>query len=412
MGSIKKILLLTPGQPSSNPRLLKEAICLSEAGYKVTVLYCFWAHWAHKADELIKSKYSSINWIEVGGNPYTLKWKYLYTRIRQKLFLYLYQFFPGNLYLAERSELRAFSEMMKTAKKIDADLYIAHNLGVLAVAGRAAAHRSVSFAFDAEDFHRGQASQSTKEYQRTLILENFWIPKATYLSAASPLIAAAYENVTGVKSTVINNVFSRKYITSNIRSMNKPIRLFWFSQSIGRGRGLEDVISALQRLPKGSYTLTLMGDADDDIKTYLYQLIEEQQNKKDVIRFLEPVHPDLVFSVAESYDIGLALEPGRDKNNQIALSNKIFTYLLAGQALILSATPAQKLFYDSHPEIGWLYPCGNVDALVKILCQISENRSGLMNAKSKARELAIDVYNWEKEKVNFLNLVGAAIVNE
>lgn len=57
-----KILLLTTAQPSTNPRLVKEAEALSEAGYWVKVLYCYRADWALKADrEILKRAVGNIN---------------------------------------------------------------------------------------------------------------------------------------------------------------------------------------------------------------------------------------------------------------------------------------------------------------------------------------------------------------
>ena len=46
----KKIAILTTGQPSTNPRMLKEYISLKKANYDVKVFYCFWQEWATKAD--------------------------------------------------------------------------------------------------------------------------------------------------------------------------------------------------------------------------------------------------------------------------------------------------------------------------------------------------------------------------
>src|ERR1017187_2996597 len=62
-----KICLLTPGQPSTNPRLVKEADALATAGFDVTVVYAHWESWATKADAalLATRKWSHIR---VGGD--------------------------------------------------------------------------------------------------------------------------------------------------------------------------------------------------------------------------------------------------------------------------------------------------------------------------------------------------------
>lgn len=399
------IVLLTPGQPSSNPRMLKEAIAFSNAGYIVTVVYCFWAHWAHHADAIIKERYPGIQWIEVGGNPYNKRWPYLYTRIRYRLYRWLCTKFSHNLFLAERAELRAFSEMNRIAVRLNPDIYVAHNLGALAVAGRAAKKQHTAFAFDAEDFHRGQSQQHALSFKRAVQIEQYWMPKASYISAASPLIAEKYQKATGTTATVVNNVFSIKFLAPRVQVAGQPIRLFWFSQTVGRERGLEDIIKALGLLPRDSFSLTLMGDATDEVKTYFQSLMHQSAGDTNALYFLEPVEPDSVFRIAQSYDIGLALEPGRDQNNQIALSNKIFSYMLAASAIIFSATPAQQQFFQLHPTIGWIYPCGDVQALAHQLLLICSNPSDLAERKRNAWQLAKEKYNWEIEQQKLLRLI-------
>ena len=53
----KKILIITTGQPSLNPRMVKEADALSAAGHEVEVLYQYWNEWASEMDaSLLKTK--------------------------------------------------------------------------------------------------------------------------------------------------------------------------------------------------------------------------------------------------------------------------------------------------------------------------------------------------------------------
>ena len=61
-------MLITTGQPSTNPRIVKEADALHAAGYDVTVLYCFFINWAYEKDKLLLSK---VPWKYkmLGGSP-------------------------------------------------------------------------------------------------------------------------------------------------------------------------------------------------------------------------------------------------------------------------------------------------------------------------------------------------------
>jgi len=49
---LKKIVLITTGQPSCNPRVVKEADALSAAGHEVTVIYNYYIGWADENDQL------------------------------------------------------------------------------------------------------------------------------------------------------------------------------------------------------------------------------------------------------------------------------------------------------------------------------------------------------------------------
>ena len=80
---MKRVTFITTGQPTTNPRLVKEAECLIELGYQVKVIYCFYQPWAQRFDEELISKYPGV-FIYCGGDPVNDKKTYLRTRIRQK----------------------------------------------------------------------------------------------------------------------------------------------------------------------------------------------------------------------------------------------------------------------------------------------------------------------------------------
>lgn len=407
---IKKIAIITTGQPATNPRAVKEAIALADAGYEVTFIYNFWAAWALPFDEKIMLANSKIHWRMVGGSPINEKAKYYFSRIRHKCFRILNKFFPENTAIAHHAASRGFSSLVKAALSTQADLYIAHNIGALPAAALAAKKHHSKYAFDAEDYHRGQDIDDSKEQKRTILLEDKYLPGAAYLTAASPLIATSYEGHYNRPVTVINNVFSKKYLAQAINAPTKPIKLFWFSQTIGKGRGIEDIILAMREMPAEAYSLTLVGKYDSAIKDYFIEL-GAKNGQKATINFMAPIPPDDVFQLAAMHDVGLALETGRDQNNSMALSNKIFTYLLAGNAVIFSDTEAQRKFYEENKEVGAIYQSGNVEVLKNILLEFYENLSAIKSFKINALNVAATKYNWGVEKQNFLKLIEGTLSN-
>ncbi len=405
----KKIVIISLGQPSTNPRTVKEAMSLSEAGFDVTVIYNYWSSWADETDKYIFNPGKNIKWICTGTVPDSGKILYLISQIRFKINRLIASVLSNSLYWQEIVASRCFKANMKKAISIKADLYIAHNLGALPVAARAASTNKTFYAFDVEDFHRGQIENSSKSYLIAKLIEDNYLPSAKYITSASPLIAKQYQRLYQKEITVINNVFSKKHIPSQIKKAGQPVSLFWFSQTVGKERGIEDIIQALKQVPAENFRLTLLGSCSDEMKQYFNRLAMIDAVNKINLSFLDPVHPDEIFSIASQYDIGLALEPGRDMNNQIALSNKIFTYLLAGNAVILSATPAQQLFYEENPGIGSKYACGNTSELAGILKDYVEQPELLAEHKRNASKLAAEKHNWEEESKKFIMLVHSLL---
>ena len=406
----KKIVLVTPGQPSSNPRLMKEAISLSDSGYKVTVVYNYWSDWADEQDQELIQIYPNITFIKVGGDPRHDKWMYAFTRIRHKIFRLLNQVFSSILYFASRAECRAYEELKTACLEIKADLYIAHHVGLLPVAYLAAQQHKAKWGFDAEDFHRGLNEFDLASVQRSILLENTFIERCDYLSASSPLIAAAYEQLYGKEVQVINNVFSKKYQQSHAsQTVSLPIGLFWFSQTIGKGRGIEDILQAMAGFENGSFKLTLLGQHDKKIKAYFEDYLSQYGGNKADLIFKDPVSLNKIFQISAEHDVGLALEITAKTNNQLCLANKIFTYLLAGNAIIFSNTNAHQLFWKQHKEIGYLYTSGNISELKQILADIMENPMQLIASKKSSLDLAMIKYNWEMESALFLEKIRTVL---
>lgn len=400
---VKKIVIITTGQPATNPRAVKEATALHSAGYDVHFIYSFWADWAVPFDREIIEKNSGIQWKLVGGDPFENRFLWAYSRVRHKLSRWLSKSMKSNLTLARNAASRTGFALIKAATGIKADLYIAHNLGALPAAAVASCKHRSPYAFDAEDFHRGQELPDSMEQKRATLLEDNYIPRTVYVSSASPLIADAYRHLYNKEPLVINNVFSKVFLASVIKKTELPIKLFWFSQTIGKGRGLEDIVRALGDMPKGSFTLTLLGSCSDFVKQYFIQLANIGTTKVEII-FQQPVSVEELFLLAAKHDVGLALEQPGELNRDLCLTNKIFTYLLAGNAIIFTDTSAQAAFFNAHPAIGALYRCGNIFDLQNTLKALL-NVSSVHQMKQEAAKLAGEVFNWEAESGKLVNKI-------
>lgn len=405
----KTIILITSGQPSLNPRLVKEADALSEAGFEVTVIYQYWNHWATQLDDklLPQKKWKTIR---VGGDPFTEKKLYWKTRIGLKIGRKLVEFFGFKNNLAELAIGRCTFQLVKKAKQIKADLYISHNLAALPAAVLAAKYNQAKCGFDAEDFHRYEMSDddTDRDVRLKKYIEDKYFPAVNYLTTSSPEITKKYKSIyPSLAFTTILNVFPKnKLKLATRRNESGSLKLFWFSQNVGLSRGLQDVIGALKILENEHIEFHILGFLSSSVKTELDQVIQNLEfTNPTKITFHEPIESTELPVFASNFDIGLATEPGFSINNDIALSNKIFTYSQAGLAIIASDTKAQKRFIAEHPSIGIVYEKKKPTSLAQHIKNYIDDKEMLVSHQEKSAFYADKKLNWEVEKEKFLTLI-------
>ena len=93
----------------------------------------------------------------------------------QKLAYFTLSYYP-TLIAYKLSLNKNYYWQKKKAIKTGANLFIAHNLGALAVAFEAAKKNSAKCGFDAEDFHRAELHQNLfqKETKTVIKIENYY----------------------------------------------------------------------------------------------------------------------------------------------------------------------------------------------------------------------------------------------
>jgi hypothetical protein len=404
---IKNVVFITSGQPSLNPRLVKEADALCEAGYQVTVIYQFWNKWGTLLDtELLKDKKWSA--IKIGGDPDQQAFSYWKSRIKQRMAKAFSGLFGFQYNLAEIRLNRSALAQYRAAVKIKAQLYIAHNLGALAPALWAAKKNKCKCGFDAEDFHRFEVSDNPNDPDVCLktYLEDKYMAELAYLTTASPLISEAYKRIYPEQHPkTILNVFPRQGINSvNDRERN-TLKLFWFSQTIGERRGLESIIKAMGMLNHLDIELHLLGNCDEAVKAYFSKVASHAGIKQSKILYYPPIPADDIFSFASQFDVGLATEMSTPKNRDICLTNKIFTYVQSGLAIIASNTSAQKELMAEYPDMGFNYEQLDLGTLTSALAAYSADKALLITHKKNASLYAKEVLNWEQEKNKFLAII-------
>lgn len=400
----KRIVLVSSGQPSANPRLVKEATALSDAGYGTTVIYCPLSPWADESDKRLMKQYPDIEWIVAGVHPNHQPLRYKFARLRQKIYQYLFRFFPSNVGFAIRSNVLFSQELMHKAISKEADLYIGHNIGALSAVTTAARRFQRKASFDFEDYHRGEDKEGSVHWRKIKLIEDYYVPMLAGATAASPLIAEAYQqHYPSLSIVCINNCFPLRYQQAFRTLPSAPLKLFWFSQYIGPERGLETIIEAIGLTERKDIVFTLLGNVSEEHRGYFSKLAARAGLADSQLIFHPPVAEESLVSIAAEHHIGVAAEVSLLRNRDLCLTNKIFTYLLAGNAIVFSETRAQVSFQAAAPQAGILYH--NASALSKILLDYISDPQRLHAHRHASYSLGRDELNWDQEQKKFLVLI-------
>jgi hypothetical protein len=299
---------------------------------------------------------------------------------------------------------------MREAKKHKAYVYIGHNLGALPAIIKAAQKHNAKSIFDAEDFHRQETNDDSNSFSFTTAkyVEDKYLIRTNSITASSPQIADAYKQLYPTKKPVtILNVFPKNnYTKQRIINNTRPIKIFWFSQTTGANRGIEDIAKALKLLNPENFELHLLGYINNEAKK---EFIDSVLFGINNIFFYDPIPPDDIINFASQFDIGLASENNTPLNRDICLTNKLFTYLHAGLTIITSDTTAQKYFMEENPGVGKVYHKNDPSSLAAILTAYQADRNLLFNTCEASLNLGNEKLNWENESIKFLLLMNETV---
>jgi glycosyltransferase involved in cell wall biosynthesis len=397
-----RVCIVTPGQIGSNPRVVKEADALREAGREVNVI-------ATRALDLVEPRDQAlmrrIQWrLERIDLRSPLRWT-----LRRAAQVCARQAYAaiGLARSADAGLSVVMQPLRSAALGVPADLYIAHYPAALPAVAAAARMHGALYAYDAEDFHPGDwPDVSAYDTERRLVraIEGRYLPGCAYVTAASPGIAEAYAEAYGIAAPrVVLNTFPLAHSARapTPRGSKQPgPSLYWFSQTIGPDRGLECAVRAIG-LARAQPHLYLRGTLAAGFAARLMDLAAEA-GAPGRVHLLPPAEPDRMEALAAAYDAGLCSETGHTASRRLCLTNKLFSFLLAGIPPLLSDTPAQCRFADEAGLTDLLYPRDDPAALGQLLDALLSDPAPLAAARARAWRLGQERYNWEMERSNLI----------
>jgi hypothetical protein len=255
----------------------------------------------------------------------------------------------------------------------------------------------VPYAIDLEDIHSAEAPRrpdTELDLDLAACLEAHVLPSAAFITAGSAGIAQVYRRRYGLEPIAVHNTCQLP--SAAPPKLSDPIglrSLYWFSQTVGPGRGLRFAVRGLGTLGV-SATLCLQGTVSSDYKR---SLIAEAATRAPLLRlvFRPRCPPNQLLTEARRHHIGLALEVPNCENRSQCLSNKALFYPLAGLPVLLSDTPGQRRFAADLGAGGALFAPGDPVDLASALSLWVRDDDALRRARDSAWQAARIRWYWD-----------------
>jgi glycosyltransferase involved in cell wall biosynthesis len=403
-----KICLVGATHPCHNPRLVREADTLADAGHDVRVVAPSHSRRLAETDVRLAAK-RRWRFEPIAFEPRGIakRCRAVVVRGRRRAAAVWHRRFPSRK-AGELAYLLALPELKRRASAERADWFIAHAQAALPVAASAARHWNARLGFDCEDL---LAIGTSDPIDIVTAIEIEYLPRCDYVSTPTAAIAARLREMRGIAfPVVLPNVFPLRLADRLVEPARRPaghaVTLHWFSQTIGPRRGIEDAIEAIALLGAG-VELHLRGSVSGEYRAALEQLAASRNVSGRLLFHAQIDHDDLIRSIGD-FDIGLALERPDDPNGSLTASNKVFSYFLAGLPVAATSTPGQLEVLEGCPEISVCYPAGDSEALARALAPWVANPAARRAAQQAAWVFARRTFSWDRISGRFLDLLTSS----
>lgn len=330
----KKIVIVCDGALQSQPRVLTQINALKGNfeielfGNESTLPYKFYRLFKPQPIPIIKFH---LNWIALIRKP-----------ISAFIKIYLQWKHNNNL----KNELIRKQQNAKILSEIKPSLVIVHGLNELDWVANELKTNHIPFVLNMHEYYPLEFEddknwlQTTKPRYEKLLIQ--YASKASAYFVVCNAILKKYEAEFGFKNQVLVRNTKPFWDREPFYNTSTEIRMIHHGVC-NASRHLERTIDVLKFLPN-NYKLDLMLMPD----TVVYPQLIELAKGDSRIRFIPTVATKDIVSFISAYDIGLFLLPPVNFNYLNALPNKLFEFVQARLAIVVSPNPEMKLLVDEY----------------------------------------------------------------
>lgn len=166
-----------------------------------------------------------------------------------------------------------------------------------------------------------------------------------------------------------------------------------YQGAMGPGRPVSDLFDAATAAPGVDLFVRL---ANADLESLRAEV--DRRGLAARMTVLEPVSPTVLVESLGDFDVGVIFNRPVTRNDELVFPNKLFEYMMAGLAIVAPSLPSLGAFVEEH-AIGRVFAAGDPRALGEMLEAIAADAAALLAMRERARELAVSSFNAESQEL-------------
>ncbi len=382
------ICMHVQGVARIDPRVMREATTLVEAGFRVAIVD-------------IESE---------AGRPGTEGMQSVQLRHIIMPNWYVSSRFPWSLLKAAQMFMRSTLLLLGTK----ADIYHAHDVPALPATFIASRLRRKPLIFDAHELPLEEMPVAEMSINRRFIhpllarvFERLLPGCVGVIATSSPMAREIANRYRYPGVSVVRNFPPYQRVQSSDRlrrylNIGPEMRIALYQGNIQPDRQLDRLVRAAAFL-QGNTVIALMGKADTSALAELHALIENE-GVSERVKIIPPVPYAELLDWTASADVGLCILPvGYTRHLDVCLPNKLFEYAMAGLPVLASSLDAITEVVRAY-ELGRILPSLEPADIGAAINAMLADTAALARMRANGLAIARQEFCWEKERPRLLDI--------
>ena len=370
-----RLLLVTPGELTRDPRARRAAVAALAAGFEVSGLCGVRA-----GEEPVPLVGVDITRVRHGRLPAGIG---AAARVRGKELRGLFRI--GRLAALTLGLVRA-------GRRLAADVVHVHDFDALPAGRLLARRRGARLVYDAHELYADQEPGAPRIHRAIVRrLERKLARRADAVVTVSEPIAQELERSLRLpaRPLVVLNCPPVTDVEPAPRG-GGALRAV-YQGAAGPGRPLEDLLSAAEAAEGVHLTVRVV---NADLAALRATVAERGLAAR--VEIADPVGPDRLVEALAGFHAGLVINRPLTRNDELVLPNKLFEYLMAGLAAVVPRLPGLALIVESE-GVGLTFEPGRPQELGAALSALAREPERLAELRARARQVAVERYNAEAQ---------------